>query len=326
MLTDYEEALVSQAYTVFEIINSEELDPEYLMLWFRRPEFDRYARFKSEGSVREIFSWNEMCNLELPIPSIERQKKIVEQYNQINNAIRIKNAINNNLEQQAQTIFKSWFVDFEPFGGKMPEDWEIGKISDLGKVVGGSTPSKYKKEYYTSNGIAWITPKDLSKKQIKFISHGEIDITDLGLKNSSASVMPQGTVLFSSRAPIGYIAVSTGDVTTNQGFKSIVPFKEIGTAFVYFYLKNNITMIENMASGTTFKEVSGSIMQSLPALIPEKNIIDRFNSICKVLFLKQEILEKNIKLLINLRDTILPKLMSGETEDVSSLNYHLVNQ
>ena len=85
-------------------------------------------------------------------------------------------------------------------------------------------------------------------------------------------------------------------------------------------------MIENMASGTTFKEVSGSIMQSLTALIPEKNIIDRFNSICKVLFLKQEILEKNIKLLINLRDTILPKLMSGETEDVSSLNYHLVNQ
>ena len=106
LLTDYEEALVSQAYTVFEIINPEELDPEYLMLWFRRPEFDRYARFKSEGSVREIFSWHEMCNVELPIPNIERQKKIVAQYNQINNAIRIKNAINNNLRISPKAVSK----------------------------------------------------------------------------------------------------------------------------------------------------------------------------------------------------------------------------
>ena len=106
LLTDYEEALVSQAYTVFEIINPDELAPEYLMLWFRRPEFDRYARFKSEGRVREIFSWHEMCNVELPIPSIERQKKIVEQYNQINNVIRIKNAINNNLHISPNAVSK----------------------------------------------------------------------------------------------------------------------------------------------------------------------------------------------------------------------------
>ena len=98
LLQDYKEALVSQAYTVFEVINEEELNPEYLMMWFRRPEFDRYARFKSEGSVREIFSWKELCNVELPIPSIESQRKIVEQYNQINQAIKIKEAINNNLE------------------------------------------------------------------------------------------------------------------------------------------------------------------------------------------------------------------------------------
>lgn len=91
-------ALVSQAYTVFEIIDTDELLPEYLMMWFRRPEFDRYARFKSEGSVREIFSWNEMCNVELPIPTIEKQRKIVEQYNQINKAIQIKESINNNLK------------------------------------------------------------------------------------------------------------------------------------------------------------------------------------------------------------------------------------
>ena len=98
VLQNYEEALVSQAYTVFEVVDKNRLNPEYLMMWFRRSEFDRYARFKSEGSVREIFSWKELCNVELPIPSIESQRKIVEQYNQINQAIKIKEAINNNLE------------------------------------------------------------------------------------------------------------------------------------------------------------------------------------------------------------------------------------
>ena len=98
LLQNYEEALVSQAYTVFEVVDKNRLNPEYLMMWFRRSEFDRYARFKSEGSVREIFSWKELCNVELPIPSIESQRKIVEQYNQINQAIKIKEAINNNLE------------------------------------------------------------------------------------------------------------------------------------------------------------------------------------------------------------------------------------
>src|SRR5699024_2005049 len=139
-------------------------------------------------------------------------------------------------------------------------EWQQGTISDLGTVVGGSTPSKSKPEYYTENGIAWITPKDLSVNKAKFISHGENDITELGLKNSSASIMPEGTVLFSSRAPIRYIAIAAGKVTTNQGFKAVIPKPEIGTAFVYYFLKHNLSIIEGMASGSTFKEVSGSTM------------------------------------------------------------------
>ena len=129
----------------------------------------------------------------------------------------------------------------------------------MGTVIGGSTPSKARPEYYTKNGIAWITPKDLSINRSKFITHGESDITELGLKNSSATVMPEGTVLFSSRAPIGYIAIAAGNITTNQGFKSVVPNAEIGTAYVYYYLKQNLSMIERLASGSTFKEVSGVV-------------------------------------------------------------------
>ena len=148
----------------------------------------------------------------------------------------------------------------------------------------------------------------------KFISHGENDITELGLKNSSATIMPEGTVLFSSRAPIGYIAIADGEVTTNQGFKSVVPKPEIGTAYVYYFLKHNLPTIEGMASGSTFKEVSGSVMKSVPAQIPDGDTLSKFNDFCGPLFAQQKQLEKENRALAELRDTLLPKLMTGEID------------
>lgn len=111
LLEDYEEGLVSNVYTVFEVIDSKELIPEYLMLWFSRPEFDRYARYKSHGSVREIFDWNELCMVELPVPEIEEQKKIVKAYQTITDRIALKKRINDNLEDLLTTTFKQMFVD-----------------------------------------------------------------------------------------------------------------------------------------------------------------------------------------------------------------------
>lgn len=197
-------------------------------------------------------------------------------------------------------------------------EWAIGTINDLGLVVGGSTPSKSKPEYYTKSGIAWITPKDLSVNKSKFIAHGENDITMLGLKNSSASIMPAGTVLFSSRAPIGYIAIASGEVTTNQGFKSVIPKNEEGTAFVYFFLKHNLPIIEGMASGSTFKEISGSTMKSVPAFIPDSETLTRFNDFCAPIFTQQRVLEEQNRSLAALRDSLLSKLMSGAI-DVSDV-------
>ena len=220
--------------------------------------------------------------------------------------------INDNLELQAQAYFQKLFVD------NANPKWKSGTISDLGLVVGGSTPSKAKAEYYTNSGIAWITPKDLSVNKSKFIIHGGNDITELGLKNSSATIMPKGTVLFSSRAPIGYIAIAAGEVTTNQGFKSIVPKTEIGTAFVYFFLKYNLSIIEGMASGSTFKEVSGNTMRNIPATIPDEETLVQFNSFCTPIFAQQRILEDQNHALARLRDGLLPKLMSGEI-DVSTI-------
>lgn len=222
------------------------------------------------------------------------------------------NSTNHNLEQQAQSYFQELFVD------NADPEWTTGTISDLGTVVGGSTPSKAKPEYYTESGIAWITPKDLSNNKSKFVSHGENDITELGLRNSSASIMPEGTVLFSSRAPIGYIAIAAGEVTTNQGFKSVVPKPEIGTPFVYFFLKNTLPVIEGMASGSTFKEVSGSTMKNVPAVIPDAETLAKFSDFCAPIFAQQRILEEQNQSLATLRDNLLPKLMSGEI-DVSAV-------
>lgn len=284
-------------------------DPQFVYYTAINPVFRNVAIKSMVGSSgRQRVQQSVLEELELSVPNLEEQRRIGAFLARIDEKIALNDRINDNLELQAQACFQELFVD------NADPEWAIGTISDLGAVVGGSTPSKAKPEYYTETGIAWITPKDLSVNKSKFISHGENDITELGLKNSSATIMPEGTVLFSSRAPIGYIAVAAGEVTTNQGFKSIVPKPEIGTAFVYYFLKHNLPIIEGMASGSTFKEVSGSTMKGVPAVIPDTDTITRFNDFCSPIFAQQRILEEQNQSLAALRDNLLPKLMSGEID------------
>ena len=288
------------------------VNPKYIKYYCQSDVYKNWVRSFNTGSTRGNINAQTFGNMEIPLPPREQQDYLVSVLEPLDEKIAINRAINENLERQAQAFFQELFVD------NADPEWAIGTISDLGAVVGGSTPSKAKPEYYTETGIAWITPKDLSVNKSKFISHGENDITELGLKNSSATIMPEGTVLFSSRAPIGYIAVAAGEVTTNQGFKSIVPKPEIGTAFVYYFLKHNLPIIEGMASGSTFKEVSGSTMKGVPAVIPDTDTIARFNDFCSPIFAQQRILEEQNQSLAALRDDLLPKLMSGEI-DVSAI-------
>ena len=265
------------------------------------------------GTTFKEVSGKTMRAVKVRIPvDVSYQKRIAAVLDSLDTKIENNERINDNLEQQAQSYFQELFVD------NADPEWAIGTISDLGTIVGGSTPSKAKPEYYTESGIAWITPKDLSINKSKFVSHGENDITELGLKNSSAAIMPEGTVLFSSRAPIGYIAIAAGEVTTNQGFKSVVPKPEIGTPFVYFFLKNTLPVIEGMASGSTFKEVSGSTMKNVPAVIPDAETLAKFSDFCAPIFAQQRIWEEQNQSLATLRDNLLPKLMSGEI-DVSAV-------
>jgi len=264
------------------------------------------------SSGRQRVQTDVVQNLEIMVPDYEEQKQISGILKSLDDKIVANTEINKNLERQAEALFHSLFVkNVNPI-------WKDGVLSDLGTVVAGGTPSKTKPEYYSEKGIAWITPKDLSFNKSKFISHGKIDISELGFSKSSAIKMPTGTVLFSSRAPIGYIAIAANEVTTNQGFKSIVPNENVGTAFMYYLLKFLLPTIERMASGSTFKEISGAGMKSVPVVIPDNETIDKFNAFCTPIFQQQEMLEAENSRLVDIRDALLLKLMVGEL-DVSDI-------
>lgn len=254
------------------------------------------------------------------LPNLSDQRKIAGILSALDAKIENNNKINANLEAQAEALFKSWFVDFTPFKdqpfvdselGPIPQGWKVGKLGDIGEIVGGSTPSKSKPEYYTTHGIAWLTPKDLSTSKAKFTSRGEIDITDEGYNSTSTKLMPRGSVLFSSRAPIGYLTIAKNEICTNQGFKSLVP-NGAGTGFIYYTLRHLTPQIENRATGSTFKEASATLMRSVETIVPPTSILNKFEELLRPILQFQEKKEEENQRLAALRDTLLPKLMSGE--------------
>ena len=180
----------------------------------------------------------------------------------------------------------------------MMGNWKTCTIGDLGTVVGGATPSTKKTENYDGGTISWITPKDLAGFSGRFISQGERNITEQGLKSCSTQLMPAHTVLFSSRAPIGYIAIANQKVCTNQGFKSVVPNEDTDYMFLYYLLKYNKNKIENLGSGTTFKEVSGSTMRGIEVSVPKT--IEEQRQIASVLSALDDKIEKNTEVNKNL--------------------------
>lgn len=173
---------------------------------------------------------------------------------QWSNRVMLRLLIENTLDREVKTMV----------------EWKTCTISDIGTVIGGATPSTKKSDNYENGTIAWITPKDLSTFSGRYIKNGERNITEVGLKSCSAQLMPKDTILFSSRAPIGYVAIAAGEVCTNQGFKSVVPNENIDPLFLYYLLKYNKNKIENLGSGTTFKEVSGNTMKNVEIAIPTR--------------------------------------------------------
>ena len=163
---------------------------------------------------------------------------------------------------------------------KIPKGWEVKKLKDIGKISSGGTPSTSNDNNFGGN-IAWITPADLTGYKDKFISKGKRNLSEAGLKNSSAKILPKGTILFSSRAPIGYVAIAQNEISTNQGFKNLTPNESVISEYVYYYLLGSKNLAEQSASGTTFKEISATAFSNLPIPLPplseQKAIADKLD-------------------------------------------------
>ena len=301
-------------------IDPQKVNPKILKYYTHSQEYYNWVKSFDTGGTRGNINAKTFGDMPISLPKRCVQDKIVGILSALDAKIENNNKINANLESQAQALFKSWFVDFTPFKdqpfvdselGPIPQGWKVGKLGDIGEIVGGSTPSKSKPEYYTTHGIAWLTPKDLSTSKAKFTSRGEIDITDEGYNSTSTKLMPRGSVLFSSRAPIGYLTIAKNEICTNQGFKSLVP-NGAGTGFIYYTLRHLTPQIENRATGSTFKEASATLMRSVETIVPPTSILNKFEELLRPILHFQEKKDEENQRLAALRDTLLPKLMSGE--------------
>ena len=342
LLEEYDNAMVSQAYTVFEVIDENELLPEYLMMWFRRPEFDRYARFMSHGSAREIFSWTEMCETLLPIPTIEKQQEIVREYNTIQNRIELNNQLINKLEETAQAIYKQWFVDFEfphnlcqsepvedqeaipslgykSAGGKMvwceelekeiPEGWDVVPIKDFCKEMkNGATPSRDNLEYWNSKEIPWIKTGEVSNN---ILLDAEEYISELGHKNSSTKLLPINTVLMAMYgATAGQVAFLKFETTTNQACCAMICNTIEQASLLYFYLLSNQKEIANMAIGGAQPNLSKNLIEELPMIKPNESLFINF-PLKKIIDSYENYTRQNQKLK-ELKDLLLAKMTRVE--------------
>lgn len=265
-----ENAIVSQAYTIFEVKNKQELLPEYLMMWFRLPEFDRYARFKSHGSAREIFSWEEMCDVELPVPPIEEQQRIVSEYETPSRRICLNKQIIAKLEETAQALYRKMFVDGVD-KENLPEGWRMGTIGEYCKnMKSGGTPIRSKQEYWNSRDYRWLKTGEV---QNNVILDTEEHISEVGLKNSSAKIIPQGAIIMAmyGGGTVSNIAYLACEATTNQACCNMICHTEKDAAFLFFHLLYNREKIKRLANGGAQENLSQEIIAAQPILLFDDN-------------------------------------------------------
>ena len=302
LLDNYDEGLVSNIYTVFEIIDKTKLIPEYLMLWFSRPEFDRYARYKSHGSVREIFDWNEMCNVELPVPPIEKQFEIVHQYKVISDRIALKQKINNTLEEILKLLFKKNFIGNEDCNTKLMNLENVIDVRD--GTHDSPKPVSDGKYLITSRHLL---PYGVNRKDAYYIS--ESDFQEINKR----SKVEYGDILFSMIGTVGNISLIT-DNEVDFAIKNVALFKtsknDFLRYFILLYLKSDIVKeyISSSILGSTQNYVSLSILRKLQIILPSNEVISKFNNETKYIFNLLILNSKEIKSLQILNDILIADL------------------
>jgi len=312
-------------------------DPLYIYYWLTAnvEQLERYA----SGSTFKELSGNSLKQIRIRVPGKETQQAIARILGTLDDKIELNRRMNETLEGIARAIFKSWFVDFDPVRakaagqqppglaphiadlfpdafevselGEIPRGWEVRPIGDIVKAVGGGTPSTKNPAYWDEGIHCFATPKDLSGLSSPMLLDTERRVTDAGLAKISSGLLPVGTVLLSSRAPVGYLAIAQIPVCVNQGFIAMVCEGPVSSYYVLNWAKANMPEIKRYASGTTFAEISKRNFRPIPALVPSQEVMTAFDTIVESVYAKMRLNLEESRTLAALRDTLLPKLISG---------------
>jgi len=331
LLQEVDEAIISQAYPVFEVKEPSKLLPEYLMMWFTRSEFDREACFNAVGGVRGSLEWEDFCDMQLPIPSITKQQEIVKEYNVVQNRITLNQQLIKKLEETAQAIYKQWFVDFEfpdengkPYkssGGEMvfneelekeiPLGWNILSIKDFSqRIRSGGTPSRNEISYWNSNDIPWLKTGEIANK---VLVDSEEYISILGMQNSSAKTLPINTVLVAmygegkTKGQSGYLRF---EATVNQACCAVICDDETLSSLLYYFFRVNQEKIASLANGGAQPNLSKELIENIRVVKPNIAALKK-HPFVQFINYSENIERKNIKL-NELKSVLLSKLATLE--------------
>jgi type I restriction enzyme S subunit len=276
----------------------------------------------------------------LRLPPLSEQRRIANILGTLDDKIELNRRMNATLEAISRAIFKSWFVDFDPVRqkaagkqpvgmdaqtaalfpdsfedseiGEVPKGWRVQPISELAEIAGGSTPSTKESQFWEGGVHRWATPKDLSNLSVPVLLDTERRLTVGGVAQISSGLLPIGTVLLSSRAPIGYLAIAEAPVAINQGFIAMKPADGVSNIFLLRWIAASHDEIVSRANGSTFLEISKSNFRPIPAVRPTQDVMNSFHERAFPLFRRVVACERESRTLATLRDTLLPKLLSGE--------------
>ena len=293
---DEEDCIISSSYTVFEVENKEELDPEYLMLWFSRPEFDRYARYKSHGSVREIFDWNELCMVELPVPDIEKQRNIVKAYKTITDRIALKQKINDNLLDSVQAIFRSWFVDYDPFDGVCPSNWETGCVEDIA-------------EFFDSmrKPLSSLERADTERIYPYYGAVSIVDYVDDYIFDGEYLLVSEDGIYVVDENGHPLIQHISGKFWANNHAHILKGKAGFNEDSLYLFLAN--TNMAPIVTGAAQPKINQANLKSFPITIPDSETMLKFNNIIQPFFDQRLTNESEIKKLEALQSLLLTRLV-----------------
>lgn len=298
-------AIMSPAYPMFEVIDKSKLMPKYLMMWFRRPEFDRYARFHSHGSAREIFDWDEMCDVSLPIPPIERQREIVAEYETLSKRILLNEQMISKLEETAQTLYRKMFVDGID-KENLPDGWRIGRISDFGEVITGKTPSTLDNSNF-GDYMPFVTIPDMHNGF--YVIKTERRLSKKGVTMQSNKTVPQNSVCVSCIGTSGLVVVTPEECQTNQQINTIVPYNEYALEYIYLTCCGLEKIIAEYGIGAAvLNNLNKSEFENLRIVLPCDDEIQKFHELVSPCFSAIYLKQKENSKLTELQSLLLARM------------------